>query len=78
MRTYTIDYFILRGRKQRTELRNVTLNLEDVNGGILQGSKTGPLAFIVKINTLEQALETLENNSNMIVIFMVIPDHTTL
>ena len=69
----------LKGRKQRIELRNVTPNLEDVNGGILQGSKIGPLAFIVKINSLEQALETLRNNSNMIVIFiwpyLSIPPH---
>ena len=40
--------------------------------------KISPLAFILKVNSLEQALETLENNSNMIVIFMAVPDHTSL
>ena len=39
----------LKGRKQRTKLGNLTSNLEDVNGGIPQGSKIGPLAFIIKI-----------------------------
>jgi hypothetical protein len=51
----------------------VTSNLEDVNGGIPQGSKIGPLAFVIKINSLEQAC--LENDSNMVVIYM---DDTTL
>ena len=52
----------LKGRKQRTKLGNVTSNLEDVNGGIPKGSKIGPLAFVIKINSLEQAC--LENDSN--------------
>ena len=51
----------------------MTKNLEDVNGGIPQGSKIGPLAFVIKINSLEQAC--LENDSNMVVIYM---DDTTL
>jgi hypothetical protein len=38
-----------------------------------QGSKIGPLAFVIKINSLEQAC--LENDSNMVVIYM---DNTTL
>jgi hypothetical protein len=63
----------LNGRKQRTKLGNVTSNLEDVNGGIPQGSKIGPLTFVIKINSLEQAC--LENDSNMVVIYM---DDTTL
>ena len=48
-------------------------NLEDVYGGIPQGSKIGPLAFVIKINSLEQVC--LENDSNMVVIYM---DDTTL
>jgi hypothetical protein len=63
----------LKGRKQITKLGNVTSNLEDVNGGIPQCSKIGPLAFVIKINSLEQA--RLENDSNMVVIYM---DDTTL
>ena len=51
----------------------MTSNLEDVYGGIPQGSKIGPLAFVIKINSLEQVC--LENDSNMVVIYM---DDTTL
>ena len=58
----------LKERKQRTKLGNVTSNLEHVNGGIPQGSKIGPLAFIIKVNSLGQA--SLENDSNMVVIYM--------
>ena len=60
----------LKGRKQRRlgKLGNVTSNLEDVYGGIPQGSKIGPLAFVIKINSLEQVC--LENDSNMVVIYI--------
>ena len=51
----------------------MTSNLEDVYGGIPEGSKIGPLAFVIKINSLEQVC--LENDSNMVVIYM---DDTTL
>ena len=63
----------LKGRKQRTKLGNLTSNLEDVNGGIPLGSKIGPLAFIIKINGLDQVC--LQNDNNIVVIYM---DDSTL
>ena len=51
----------------------MTSNVEDVYGGIPQGSKIVPLAFVIKITSLEQVC--LENDINMVVIYM---DDTTL
>ena len=63
---YCIEYLIWKIRKLES-------NLEDVNGGIPQGSKIGPLAFIIKINGLDQVC--LQNDNNMVVIYM---DDSTL
>ena len=38
-------------------------------------SKIGPLAFVIKINSLEQVC--LENDSNMVVIYMNVSQHSS-
>ena len=61
--------------------RNQRSECKSIKGGIPQGSKLGPLAFIIKINQLANVVETPNDDQNgrsdqkNIVIFM---DDTTL
>ena len=61
--------------------RNQKSECKSINGGIPQGSKLGPLAFIININHIANVVETTNDDQNarsdqmdIIVIFM---DDTT-
>ena len=71
----------LQGRRQMCTFRNQKSECKSIKGGIPQGSKLGPLAFIIKIKQLANVVETPNDDQNGcsdqkdIVIFM---DDTTL
>ena len=67
----------LQGRRQMCTFRNQRSECKSIKGGIPQGSKLGPLAFIIKINQSTNFVETPNDDQNGrsdqkdIVIFMV-------
>ena len=71
----------LQGRRQMCTFKNQTSECKITKGGIPQGSRLGPLAFIIKINQLADVVGTPSDDQNGgvdqedIVIFM---DDTTL
>jgi hypothetical protein len=61
----------LKGRKQMTKVGNVKSELKQVNGGVPQGSKIGPLAFIIKINGLEEVCKGISNiEKDTVILYM--------
>jgi hypothetical protein len=44
--------------------RNHKSERKSIKGGIAQGSKLGPLAFIIKINQLANVVETPNDDQN--------------
>ena len=59
-----------------TKVVNVKSELKQVNGGVPQGSKIGALAFIIKINGLEEVFKGISNNEKDTVILYM--DDSTL
>ena len=57
-------------------MQNCGITLKQVNGGVPQGSKIGPLAFIIKINGLEEVCKGISNNEKDTVILYM--DDSTL
>ena len=63
-------------RKHSTKVGSTRSEQKEVNGGIPQGSKIGPLLFIIKINGLEEACkQPLSADRDMVIIYM---DDSTL
>jgi hypothetical protein len=54
----------LQGRLQMCTFRNHTSECKSIKGGIPQGSKLWPLAFIIKINHLANVVETPNDDQN--------------
>ena len=54
----------LQGRSQVTKFENVLSDSLKIKGGVPQGSKIGPLAFVIHINVLPSEIHSSENNNN--------------
>ena len=54
----------LQGRSQVTKFENVLSDSVKIKGGVPQGSKIGPLAFVIHINDLPSVIHSSENNNN--------------
>jgi hypothetical protein len=57
-------YLQLQGRLQMCTFINHKSECKSIKGGIPQGSKLGPLAFIIKINQLANVVETPNDDQN--------------
>ncbi len=68
-----IYYF--KGRSQVTKVGNTFSDPAYIKGGVPQGSKIGPLAFIVHINDLPSVVQSSDDNSDTVSMFM---DDTTM
>ncbi len=67
------SYF--QGRSQVTKVGNTFSDPAYIKGGVPQGSKIGPLAFIVHINDLPSVVQSSDDNSDTVSMFM---DDTTM
>ncbi len=65
----------LQGRSQVTKVGNTFSDPAYIKGGVPQGSKIGPLAFIVYINDLPSVVQSSDDNSDTVSMFM---DDTTM
>ena len=69
VRSALIKWFAsyLNGRSHFTQFGKETSVFENVTGGVLQGSKLGPIAFVIKINMLPSVIEQVAGNEDVIV-----------
>ena len=54
----------LHGRRQMCTFRNQKSECKSITGGIPQGSKLGPLAFVIRNNQLANVVETPNDDQN--------------
>ena len=59
----------------RSHVENTLSDPVNIKGGVPQGSKIGPLAFVIHINDLPSVIHSPEDNSDSVSMFM---DDTTM
>ena len=57
----------LNERSHFTQFGKETSDFENVTGGVPQGSKLGPIAFVIKINMLPSVIEQVVGNEDVVV-----------